>query len=100
MRNNTTFALARGQLISFRFRARPPRITCLAGHIWATIDGNAADYVVAAGQSASFARGGTVVIQALSPATLRLEPTTEQPRLLAAYPPGSSTISNTPVAVP
>ncbi len=99
MRNNTTFTLAKGELVSFRSRRRPLKITCLSGQIWATIDGSPTDYLFGPGQSASFDRGGAVVIQALRVAEVRAE-RARHTEALADYPPGSRTISNTPVAVP
>lgn len=50
------------------------RVRVLRGVVWITQAGNAADYVLTAGQSKRFARRGRVVIEALQPAWIAVEP--------------------------
>ena len=99
MRKATTFTLAKGELVSFRSGMRPLRVTCLTGTLWATVGGDPTDYLVGPGESASFPPKGAVVIQALRTVSVRVEQA-RPPETLADYPPGSRTISNSPVAVP
>jgi Protein of unknown function (DUF2917) len=96
---STTFILSRGSVASFGRRERPMSITCAVGLVWVTIEGSRTDHLVEAGQTVRFQRRGRVVIQALRSATVRLE-RGEEPDTLTVYPPGSRTMSNTPVAVP
>jgi len=97
--SSRTLTLFKGDTAAFPAGSRPVSIACQAGLIWATINGSAMDYVVEAGQTVRFDRKGSIVIQALRPATVRVE-RGRTSKALAAYPPGSRTMSNTPVAVP
>ena len=96
---NTTIDLPKGAMATYRAGLPPVSITCASGLLWATIDGSSTDFILASGETARFDRRGTIVIQALQPTTVRVE-RGRQPDELTAYPPGSRTISNTPVAVP
>ena len=99
MRGNSTFMLAQGQLVTFRLKTLPLRIACLTGQLWATTNRNPVDHLIGSSQSASFSRRETVVVQALRPSTMQVQQMVE-PKTVADYPPGSKTISNTPVVVP
>jgi len=98
MRGNSTFMLAQGQLVTFRLKTLPLRIACLTGQLWATADRDPADHLIGPNQSVSFSRRKTVVVQALRPSTMHVQ--LPEPETVADYPPGSKTISNTPVVVP
>ena len=93
---NRTLTLPKGGTAAF---PAPMNITCQTGLVWATIEGSTTDYILEAGRTVRFDRKGSVVIQALHSATVRVE-RGQDPEALSAYPPGSRTISNTPVAVP
>jgi hypothetical protein len=96
---NDTFALPKGTTATLQAGTRPVSITCVAGLVWATIEGSTTDHLVRAGETACFDRRGSIVIEALRAATVRVERGRENV-VLTAYPPGSRTMSNTPVAVP
>jgi Protein of unknown function (DUF2917) len=96
---STTLMLSKGEVAAFESGRRPVNITCTTGLVWATGEGSRTDHLIEAGQSARFQRRGRIVIQALRSATVRVE-RGQEPDALTAYPPGSRTISNTPVAVP
>ncbi|HUI70845.1 MAG TPA: DUF2917 domain-containing protein [Spirochaetia bacterium] len=72
MSNTMTFALAKGQLVSFPIKKAPLTIACVSGRLWATIDGSALDYIVGQGENISLTRRGTVVVQALYPASFHV----------------------------
>jgi hypothetical protein len=99
MSGTTTFALAKGRLVTFRLKAWPLRISCVSGQLWATISGSATDHLIGPGEGMSFACRGTVVVQALRESTMRVQEAPE-PGAVADYPPGARTISNTPVVMP
>ena len=68
-----TLVLAGGEVLSFRVRGRPSRITCVAGRLWVTAEGMVSDYVLAPGEGATFSTRGRLVIEALRTATLRID---------------------------
>jgi hypothetical protein len=72
-RAGATFVLQRDQVISIRARRRTYRVDCVAGMLWATIDGSPADSVLTAGASMTYQERGSIVIQALRTATVRIE---------------------------
>ena len=68
-----TFVLQRDEVISIRARRRWYRVSCVAGRLWATIDEHHADTLLSAGESVTYRERGTIVIQALRTATVRIE---------------------------
>jgi hypothetical protein len=72
-RAGATFVLQRDEVISLRTRRRPYRVACVAGRLWATIDGGTADSVLTAGESVTYRERGNIVIQALRTAAVRIE---------------------------
>ena len=71
--NPSTLVLARGELASVRLRGRKCRISCLAGKLWVTASGRREDPVLGPGEEATFTGRGTIVVEALRTATVRLE---------------------------
>jgi len=71
--NRSTLVLARGELASLRPRGGAHRISCLAGRVWVTAAGRAEDSVLAAGEEVTLSGPGTIVVEALRRATVRLE---------------------------
>jgi hypothetical protein len=68
-----TLILARGEVLRLKARRGSLRVTCRTGTAWVTTDRSREDSVLSTGQSVSYSDGGTVVIEALRTATLRLE---------------------------
>jgi hypothetical protein len=68
-----TFVMERGEVLSVHAGRRPYRIGCVAGRLWATMDGSSVDDVLVAGQTLTYRGKGRVVIQALRTATVRIE---------------------------
>jgi hypothetical protein len=68
-----TFVIERGGVLSVHAGHRPYRIGCVAGRLWATIEGSTVDDVLVAGQTLTYHGRGRVVIQALRTATVRVE---------------------------
>ncbi len=68
-----TLVLGRGELLTLRVGRRGLVLTCVAGRIWATTNRVSADVVLLPGQTAEFADRGTVVIEALRTATIRID---------------------------
>lgn len=71
--NPLTLVLARGELAVLRLGGRKCRISCLAGRAWVTVSNSHEDWLLAPGNEASFAGRGTIVVEALRTATVRLE---------------------------
>lgn len=77
-----TVTLARGGLWSRRVRAAGSTLTCHEGWVWLTREGDARDYVLAAGDSVRLDKPGLVVVQALRTARFELQRATlERPAL-------------------
>jgi hypothetical protein len=72
-RAGATFVLQRNQVISIRTRRRAHLVSCVAGRVWATVDGDAEDSVLSAGEAMTYQQGGNIVVQALRTATVRIE---------------------------
>jgi hypothetical protein len=68
-----TLVMQRGEVLSIRVGRRPYRIACVAGRLWATMDGSSVDSVLVAGQSLDYRGRGKVVVQALRTTTIRIE---------------------------
>ena len=68
-----TLVLGKGEVISLRLYGRPFRVLCFTGRLWATVDGSAEDHVLVPREARTFRGRGTVVIQALSTATARVD---------------------------
>ena len=66
-----TIILARGEVLSLRVRS-PLTVSCLAGQLWATMDGRP-DALLEPRSGASVAGKGLLVIEALRTATVTLE---------------------------
>ena len=47
-------------------------VTCLAGQLWLTREGDAEDYILGAGQSLDVRRGERAIVQAIKDARVRL----------------------------
>jgi hypothetical protein len=82
-RRPAVLVLARGDLLSVKVGRRGLALTCVAGRTWATTSRVSADIVLLPGQSAEFPDRGTVVIEALRTATIRVE-CLRQPRAVFA----------------
>jgi hypothetical protein len=68
----STFVLSRGELASIRLEGRACRVSCVAGRLWVTSSGQRDDSVLTPGTMAGFKGRGTIVVQALRTATVRL----------------------------
>jgi hypothetical protein len=90
-----TLVLARGELLSVRVGRRGLALTCVAGRTWATTNRISADVILLPGQSAQFPDRGTVVIEALRTATIRIEGL-RQPR--AVVSPWASAVARPRIA--
>jgi hypothetical protein len=71
--NPSTLVLARGELASLRLRGRTCRVSCVAGRLWVTTTGRREDFVLAPGEEVRLGGRGSVVVEALRTATVRLE---------------------------
>ena len=65
--------LARGEVMKLKVRRGHLRVTCRAGRLWATGNRDGIDSLLGPEDSVSYEGRGTVVIQALRTATVRLE---------------------------
>ena len=65
--------LARGEIWSRRVHAAGSTLTCHEGWVWLTREGDARDYVLAAGDSVRLDKPGLVVVQALRTARFELQ---------------------------
>ena len=72
-RARATFVMERGEVLSINVGNRPYSIACVAGRLWATIDGSTVDNVLVPGQALTYRGKGRVVIEALRTATVRVE---------------------------
>ncbi len=63
-------ALAKNQLLVMP--DANARVTCLAGQLWLTREGDIEDYILGPGQSFSSRRGDKITVQALRPTRLSL----------------------------
>jgi len=70
--NPSTFVLARGELASFRLRGRRCRVSCVAGRVWVTVSNGHEDRLLSPGEETIFTGRGTVVVEALRIATVRI----------------------------
>jgi hypothetical protein len=71
--NRSTLVLARGELATLQPRGKAHRISCLAGRLWVTAAGRSEDSVLNPGEEVTIAGQGTIVVEALRRATMRLE---------------------------
>ena len=69
--NPLTFVLARGELASFPLRGREYGLSCVEGRLWVTAGGE--DLVLEPGSESTITGRGTVVVEALRKATVRVE---------------------------
>jgi hypothetical protein len=69
----STFVLTRGELTTLRPGGRTCRISCVAGRLWVTTGGRREDSVLVPGEGIAVTGRGTVIVQALRTATVRLE---------------------------
>ena len=69
----STFVLTRGELTTLRPGSRTCRISCVAGRLWVTASGRSEDSLLAPGEGIAVTGRGTVIVQALRTATVRLE---------------------------
>jgi hypothetical protein len=72
-RRPAMLVLARGELLSVKVGRGGLALTCVTGRTWATSNRLSADVILLPGQSAAFTDRGTVVIEALRTATIRIE---------------------------
>jgi hypothetical protein len=72
-RAGATFVLQRNEVISIRTRRRAHLVSCVAGRVWTTVDGNTEDSLLSAGETMTYRTGETIVVQALRTATVRIE---------------------------
>jgi len=71
--NPSTLVLARGELASLRLAGRAYRISCMTGRLWVTASGRREDSMLAPGEEVILRGRGTIVVEALRTATVRLE---------------------------
>ncbi len=81
-----TLVLARGELLSLKVGRRGLVLTCVAGRTWATTNRVSADVVLLPGQTAEFMDRGTVVIEALRTATVRIDCLREPQAIFSLWP--------------
>jgi len=85
--NPSRYVLKRGELASLRPGGRACRISCVAGRLWVTAGGRREDYLLAPGEGVTLTGRGTIVIEAVRTATMRLEMlTTARARSGAPFP--------------
>ena len=72
-RNPSTLVLAPRELVSMRSNGKSCRVSCVAGRVWITEPGNRNDTVLGPGQEVIVASRGTIVMEALRTATVRVE---------------------------
>ena len=72
-RRPASLILARGEVVRIRVRRGNLRVTCRTGRLWATSDLDANDTLLAPEDFVTYESRGTVVVEALRTATLRLE---------------------------
>lgn len=70
----TRFDLAQHEAVSIT-RARGQRLNCDAGELWITVDGEAGDRILAAGETWTISSNAAVVISALKASTLQVRHT-------------------------
>jgi len=71
--NPSMRVLPAGEVVSLRPRGRACRVSCVAGRLWVTAGGCPADSVLTAGEEILLRGHGTVVIEALRTATVRVD---------------------------
>jgi hypothetical protein len=72
-RRPASLILSRGEVMRLKVNRGHLRVTCRAGRLWATSDRDGIDSLLQPDDSVSYEGRGTVVIEALRTATLRLE---------------------------
>ena len=72
-RRPASLILARGEVMRLRVKRGSLRVTCRAGRMWLTNGRDGIDRLLQAGDTVTCEGRGTVVIEALRTATLRLE---------------------------
>jgi hypothetical protein len=72
-RRPASLILARGEVVRIRVKRGILRVTCRTGRLWATSSLASADTLLAPEDSVTYGVRGTVVVEALRTATLRLE---------------------------
>lgn len=69
---DTDVSLARNRLCRVPGGRRGPLVVCLKGVVWLTQRGDEQDYILAAGDWMAIRRRGTVLVQALRDARVRI----------------------------
>lgn len=69
----TNLILARGEVLTIRVKRGSLRVTCRTGRVWATSDRTRMDSLLLPTDSVTYRGRGTIVIEALRTATLRLQ---------------------------
>jgi hypothetical protein len=72
-RAGATLVLREREVVRLRLTGWALRVACVAGRLWATVDGSTEDHLLLPGEARRFRGRGTVVVQALRPATARLD---------------------------
>jgi hypothetical protein len=72
-RRPASLILAQGEVLRIRIRRGTLRVTCRTGRVWATSDREKTDNLLAPAESVTYGERGTVVVEALRTAALRLE---------------------------
>ena len=65
--------LTRGEIVRIRVKRGHLRVTCRTGRLWATSDRDGIDTLLVPGESVTYTDRGTVVVEALRIAALRLD---------------------------
>lgn len=69
------------ELITLELAAIPCKLACHSGKLWVTVTGDNRDYLLQAGASHSFPKGGNLVIEAWEDSTvLVMHPAASAPR--------------------
>lgn len=72
-RRPASLILARGEVLRIRVKRGNLRVTCRTGRLWATSNRDRIDSLLVPNDSITYSDRGTVVVEALRTATLRLE---------------------------
>lgn len=70
---DTTIVLSPNRPLVLR-QARGSTLHCVAGQLWLTVEGDADDILLCAGQSWPITRNGLVLVEALGSGSIRLQP--------------------------
>lgn len=93
MESVNTVRLRGGELFGLRTRKPGKVISCRAGVLWLTQQGDSADYLIRAGEDFTVNRTGLVLISALAEAEFEISAEVGRLLLLQVFPAGVHTIT-------